>query len=65
MTDYTAKIEALEDAAGTGELTVKTDGREVTYRDMASLLKALSYFRGRQAGSAGGYATTLYSEGCE
>jgi hypothetical protein len=65
MTDYTAKIAALEEAAGSGELTIKTDGREVTYRDMNSLLKALAYFQGRQAAANGvTYAATLYSEGC-
>jgi len=67
MTDYAAKVAALEEAAASGELTIKTDGREVTYRDMASLMKALAYFQaklsGASAGASAAYATTLYSEG--
>jgi len=49
MTDYAAKVAALEEAAGSGELTVKTDGREVTYRSMADLMRALAYFQGKLA----------------
>lgn len=67
MTDYSAKIAALEDAAGSGELTIKDGAREVTYRSMKELLAALEYFRARQAlsGSTTRYATTLYGEGCD
>lgn len=61
MTDHSARIAALEDAAGSGELTIKVDGKETTYRSMDDLLKALRYFKADQsAGSAtGGVATTL------
>jgi len=69
MADYAARIEALEEAAGSGELTVKADGREVTYRSMGDLMRALSYFRSRQAeatAAAGStYAVTLASFGGE
>jgi hypothetical protein len=65
--DYTARIEALEEAAGSGELTVKADGREVTYRSMSDLLKALSYFRSQQtqanANGVATYAVTLATFG--
>lgn len=61
MTDHSAKIAALEEAAASGELTIKVDGKETTYRSMDDLLKALRYFRGREAGTTGGetYASTL------
>jgi len=49
MTDYAAKILALEDAVGSGELTVEANGERVTYRSMSDLLAALTYFRGQQA----------------
>lgn len=65
MTDYAAKVATLEEAAASGELTIKTDGREVTYRDMKSLMQALTYFQGKLNAQSGGvsYASTLYSEG--
>ncbi len=49
MTDYTAKIAALEDAAASGELRIEADGEMVIYRSMTDLLKALEYFRGQQS----------------
>ena len=48
MTDISAKIAALENAVGSGELTVESDGDRVTYRSMSDLLKALEYFRAQQ-----------------
>jgi len=61
MTDHSAKIAALEEAVASGELTIKVDGKETTYRSMDDLLKALSYFRDREARSSGveTYASTL------
>lgn len=44
MTDYTAKIAALEEAIASGELTVEADGDRVTYRKMAELLQARDMF---------------------
>lgn len=65
MTDYSAKIAALEEAAGSGELTIEADGRKITYRSMKELLAALDYFKGQVAASSGqqAYAATYYSEG--
>lgn len=63
MSDHSARIAALEEAVASGELTIKVDGKETTYRSMDELLKALRYFRGRDAGAAapGGvtYGATL------
>lgn len=60
--DYAVEIAALETAVATGELTVESDGDRVTYRTMADLLAALSYFRQRAAvltGSSTANTTTL------
>lgn len=60
--DYTAKIAALEEAVGSGALTIESNGERITYRSMADLLGALRYFEGKQAGTGTGsdpYATTL------
>lgn len=59
MTDYAARITALEAAVGQGVLTVETDGQRVTYRSMDDLLKALTYFRA-QAAQAGGAGSPVY-----
>jgi len=67
-TDYAANIAALEGAVASGELTIKTDGREVTYRSMDDLMRALAYCRSRQAqASPGGevYGVTLATFGCD
>ena len=56
MTDYTAKITALEDAIASGELTVESDGDRVTYRSMSDLMKARDYFVQQQAGQSGSTA---------
>ena len=45
--DYAVEIAALEAAAGSGELTVESDGDRVTYRSTSDLLKMLDYFRGK------------------
>ena len=47
--DYASEIAALEAAAGSGELTVESDGDRVTYRNTADLLKTLDYFRTKAA----------------
>lgn len=49
MTDYSAKITALEDAIASGELTVESDGDRVTYRSMSDLMMARDYFVAQQA----------------
>jgi hypothetical protein len=68
-TDYAAKIAALEEAVASGELTIKSDGREVTYRSMDDLMRALAYCRSRQtqASPGGGevYGVTLATFGCD
>jgi len=61
MADYSAKIDALETAVGSGELTVESDGDRVTYRNMDDLMRALDYFRAQQAASASGVAQRLAS----
>lgn len=65
MVDHSAKIAALEEAVGSGELTIKVEGRETVYRSMDELLKALAYLRGQQAAASGParYATTLATFG--
>ncbi|ENM3928893.1 hypothetical protein DDM60_002674 [Vibrio cholerae] len=35
-----ADIDALDEAIASGELTVRIDGREITYRSLGDLLKA-------------------------
>ncbi|SCU73549.1 conserved hypothetical protein [Cupriavidus necator] len=40
------QLEALEQAIGSGELTVKYDGKEVTYRSLDDLTKAYNLVRG-------------------
>lgn len=39
------QLEAIEAAIASGELTVEYDGKRVTYRDMAELLKARDLIR--------------------
>jgi len=40
MAFTTDDLDALDEAIASGELTVKIDGREITYRSMNDLLKA-------------------------
>lgn len=49
MTTYTAKIEALEAALGSGELEVVSNGDKVTYRSAEEIRQALAYFRQQQS----------------
>jgi hypothetical protein len=42
-----SQLEALEQAIASGELTVKYDGKEVTYRSMDDLIKAYNMVRGQ------------------
>lgn len=58
MIDYSARIAALEAALASGELRVESDGDSVTYRSTSDLVRALDYFRSRQA-AVGRTATTL------
>ncbi|AEI76543.1 hypothetical protein CNE_1c11880 [Cupriavidus necator N-1] len=41
-----SQLEALEQAIASGELSVKYDGKEVTYRSMDDLTKAYNMVRG-------------------
>lgn len=50
--DYATEIAALEAAAASGELTIEADGERVTYRSMADLLSALTYFRAQAVQNA-------------
>lgn len=67
--DYASEIAALEAAAASGELRVEQDGEMIIYRNMADLLTALNYFRGRAAAAAApaaslgqfGFSTPSYS----
>lgn len=47
MAYTTAQLQALEDAIATGELVVKYDGKEVTYRSIDELIKARDFVRGQ------------------
>lgn len=51
------RIEALEEALGTGVLEVTIDGQRVRYASTSDLVKALNYFKNKlaiEAGSSGG-----------
>ncbi|MDP3405055.1 MAG: hypothetical protein Q8S03_10225 [Brevundimonas sp.] len=50
--DYAVEIAALEAAAGSGELTVESEGDRVTYRSTSDLLKMLDYFRTKASAAA-------------
>lgn len=41
-----AQLEAIETAIASGELTVEFDGKRVTYRDMADLMRARDTIKG-------------------
>lgn len=45
MAFTTTQLSALESAIGTGELTVKYDGKEVTYRSMSDLMQAYRFVK--------------------
>lgn len=60
--DYAAKVAALEEAVGSGVLTIESNGERMTYRSMADLMVALRFFEGKLAASGTApdpYATTL------
>jgi hypothetical protein len=66
MPDYTATIENLEAALGSGERTVRVEGKEVEYRSIDEIQRALAYFRGKQAQQTSArplYASTLATFG--
>lgn len=65
MTDHSARIAALEEAVASGELTIKVEGKETTYRTMPELMSALRYFRSRQPASSSApvYGATLATFG--
>jgi DNA-directed RNA polymerase specialized sigma24 family protein len=46
MAFTTTQLTAIEEAIASGELTVKYDGKEVTYRNMADLIAARDLIRG-------------------
>lgn len=52
MTDYAAKIAALETALASGELTIESDGERVTYRSVSDLKAALEYFKAAETQAA-------------
>jgi hypothetical protein len=41
------QLNALEAAIGTGELSVKYDGKEIQYRSTADLMKAYEFVKGQ------------------
>ena len=47
MAFTTNQLNALESAIGTGELSVKYDGKEVQYRSMSDLMKAYEFVKGQ------------------
>lgn len=54
MTAYTASdLDGVKRAIASGELTVSHNGRTVTYRSVAELLKAKADIEGELAGAAG------------
>jgi hypothetical protein len=66
VTDWTAKISALEVALASGELSVESDGDKVTYRSIKDLRSALDYFRGQLAAenAPGGLARPATTLAC-
>lgn len=60
MADQSARIDALEEALASGELTIKVEGKETTYRDTKSLIAALAYFRARHTEGAGASSSSAY-----
>jgi hypothetical protein len=46
MAFTTTQLSAIEEAIASGELTVKYDGKEVTYRNMKDLISARDLIRG-------------------
>lgn len=52
MSDYSAKVAALEAALASGELSIESDGDKVTYRSIKDLRSSLDYFRGLQVSPA-------------
>lgn len=56
-------LDAVEAAIASGELSVKSDGREVTYRSMADLMTARDTIRRglRDAGAGASWAGLGYS----
>jgi hypothetical protein len=56
-------VDNLERAVATGELTVVYDGRSVTYRSIAELLRALDYAKAQiaTASTAGGAVTQSFA----
>lgn len=54
MAFSTTDLDAINSAIASGELTVKIDGREITYRSMADLLKAKSTISSELAAAESG-----------
>ena len=53
--DYAVEIAQLEAAASIGELTIEAEDRSrVTYRSMADLLAALTYFKNQAVAAPSG-----------
>lgn len=66
MSDYSAQIATLLDALGSGEKTIRVDGKETTFRDVSEIKAALAEFRRLQSSAAQSvaqYATTLATFG--
>lgn len=51
--DYTIEIAALQAGLGSGEAKIVSDGDEVTYRGVADIMAAISYFERRRAQASG------------
>lgn len=51
MAFTTSQLEALEAAIASGELTVKYDGKEVTYRSITDLVSARNIVRANLQGT--------------
>jgi hypothetical protein len=59
MTTTAEKIDALETALASGELTVRYEDTSVTYRGVAELRMALDYFQAKAAREAGRSGPTV------
>lgn len=57
------QLAALEAAIGTGELSVKYDGKEIQYRSMADLMKAYDFIKGQLTAAGTINASALSNRG--
>lgn len=53
MSDYAAKIQAIETAMASGVRTVESDGERITYQSVDEMRTAIAYLRDQGAAQIG------------